>query len=118
MAPPLILFWALGCGSAPVVDTSSSTEDSTPVEPFDPYAAGLVGIARIGEARYPARCATCHGIDGGGNLGPPLATVVPGKTDLELYLIITEGRDGMPAIGVTPQEGVNLVAYLQDAFGV
>lgn len=108
--------WTLGCG-VPPTDSDPTIVDSTPPEPFDPYAAGLTGDKRAGEARYPTRCAACHGIDGEGGIGPPLTLVVPGKSDLELYRLITEGRAGMPAIAVTPQEGVHLVAYVQATFG-
>lgn len=84
---------------------------------FDPYAAGFVGDPVAGEARFRPRCAACHGEDGHGALGPDLRTRVPRHDDLALYRVFTEGRGGMPAIDVAPQEGVDLVAYLRLAFG-
>ena len=113
----LILLPLLLACQSPVVDTSTLTVDSSVPEPFDPYAAGLVGDPRAGQARFGPRCSSCHGANGGGALGPPLGVVVPGRTDLDLYRVITEGQDGMPAIDVTPQEGVHLVAWLQESFG-
>ena len=116
MQAALILL--LGACGSDAADTAHapSTIDSTPVALTDPFADGLVGDPRAGEARYPARCATCHGLNGEGNIGPALATVVPGLGDLELYRIITQGQEGMPAIAVSPQEGVHLVAYLQATY--
>lgn len=115
MPPALILLLAAGC--APPADSAATAIDSSPPAPFDPYAAGLQGDVRRGQGLFPSRCAACHGLDGGGRIGPDLGSVVGDHDDLGLYRVLTEGAGAMPAIDLAPQEGVDLVAYLRATFG-
>jgi mono/diheme cytochrome c family protein len=50
---------------------------------------------------YTARCAGCHGSDGGGGSGPRLAGKVAGDfPDIEDQIaFVSEGKGGMPAFG-------------------
>ena len=50
---------------------------------------------------FAARCAGCHGADGGGGTGPRLAGKVQDDfPDIEDQIVfVTKGRDGMPAFG-------------------
>ncbi len=51
---------------------------------------------------YERHCGTCHGLEGQGNIGPPLAdgAVVAAYPDIEDQIaIITDGRNQMPPFG-------------------
>ncbi len=72
-----------------------ANESSTPATPADPEAAAGADV-------YADNCASCHGGDGGGGVGPALAdgAVVAAFPDPEEQIqVIAEGRDGMPAFG-------------------
>jgi mono/diheme cytochrome c family protein len=75
---------------------------------------------------YGYDCAMCHGTDGAGkgelasqmkltlgDMGDP--ATLKEKTDAELYGIIRDGKDKMPAEGdrMSPQEGWSLIAYVR-----
>jgi mono/diheme cytochrome c family protein len=65
---------------------------------------------------YVSRCATCHGRDGGGGVGPALADgrVVERYPDIADHLeIVREGRNAMPAWEgeLTPEEIEAVVRY-------
>lgn len=117
----MIGLW-LACASpapAPAPTAPAPTADTGPSPPRDPWAEGLVGDPDRGAERFLPRCATCHGEDGRGGLGPDLARVVPLHDDRSLYAVLTEGLGGMPAIGFTDdQEVVDLIAWLRVAFPV
>lgn len=60
-------------------------------------------LATGGEV-FAARCASCHGADGGGGVGPQLGdgAVVAAYPDLaDEIAVITDGRGAMPAFGGT-----------------
>jgi len=62
-----------------------------------------------GAAVYADRCASCHGGDGGGGLGPQLSEgrVVENFPDVaDQIALVTDGQGGMPAFGsrLTPEE--------------
>lgn len=98
--------------SAPAVVQTADT-----AAPYDPWADGLVGDPERGAGAFELRCATCHGAEGQGGLGPSLAPVVPTYTDLELYVLVTEGDGAMPKIGFdSPQEAVDVIAFLRQSF--
>jgi mono/diheme cytochrome c family protein len=51
---------------------------------------------------FAANCATCHGSDGGGGVGPQLSdgkAVAAFPTVDDEVQFVTTGRDGMPAFG-------------------
>jgi cytochrome c oxidase subunit 2 len=54
-----------------------------------------------GAGVFAARCAGCHGVDGGGGTGPRLAGKVKDDfPDIEDQIVfVTKGRDGMPSFG-------------------
>lgn len=66
-------------------------------------AAGIDVPAEIDAASlYGARCASCHGGDGSGGIGPPLKTArivsrFPAPADQ--VAVVTDGRGGMPSFG-------------------
>jgi mono/diheme cytochrome c family protein len=74
-------------------------------------AGGVDGATVFGD-----NCATCHGGDGSGGIGPRLAggrvvTVYPDPADQ--IVVVTNGRAGMPAFGeqLTEEEIAAVVEY-------
>lgn len=62
-------------------------------------------------------CASCHGGDGTGGVGPSLYTVVPELTDGELVSVMVDGVGEMPAIALEGNEPADVRAYLRETFG-
>jgi cytochrome c551 len=85
-----------------------------------PPAGGAVA-AVDGAAIYRSNCASCHGSDGGGRLGPQLADRVveryPNAADQ--VLVVTVGVGGMPSFGdrLTPEEIAAVVEYTRTGLG-
>lgn len=55
------------------------------------------GASGSGESIYRTNCATCHGTDGGGGLGPELRGIADRLTREEHLEIVREGKGQMPA---------------------
>lgn len=76
------------------------------------------GDVEDGRVHYMASCARCHGVDGGGGEGPPLARgqLPRAPTDAALVRIVSNGIDGT-AMGATwwlsPGELEDLVRYVR-----
>ncbi|MDH5615259.1 MAG: c-type cytochrome [Acidimicrobiia bacterium] len=70
-----------------------------------------------GTQLYTDLCAACHGADGEGGAGPPLAALVLG--DDELSTLIAEGQGGMPGFAseLSAEDIDGLVEYVQTSFG-
>ena len=71
-------------------------------QPDDATPATAAGASPDGAAVYAASCASCHGADGGGNVGPALgggAVVEQYPDEADQVAVITEGRNGMPSFG-------------------
>jgi alcohol dehydrogenase (cytochrome c) len=70
-----------------------------------------------GRLVFASRCAGCHGSNGGGGeLGPPIVTRVPSRTDEELTAVIKQGLPaaGMPASpNLTDAESGDLIRFLR-----
>ena len=97
-----------------------------PVDSF-PDSSGLpvirVQIAR-GKTLYGVNCRACHGVDlRGGDLGGPnllRSQVALSDQDGELIVPIIEGSRqsmGMPAIGLSPEDGKAVAAYVRSVVG-
>jgi mono/diheme cytochrome c family protein len=71
--------------------------------------------ASPGQAIFATRCAGCHGSDGAGGFGPPLAGVVtsrfPNAADQEAF--VAKGSGAMPSFAgtLTPEQIAAVVAY-------
>ena len=83
-----------------------------------PYQDNAWGISE-GKRLYAAfNCAGCHGMNGGGAIGPALMDdkwIYGSKAD-QIYASISQGRpDGMPSFGghIPTQQIWQLVAYVQ-----
>jgi len=71
----------------------------TPAPPASPAAVQAAG-GIDGAALYQRNCAGCHGGDGSGGIGPPLAggrVVARFPDPAEQIAVVTDGRGGMPA---------------------
>ncbi len=79
---------------------------------------------KSGEAIFTAKCAACHGPDGGGIIGPNLtdSSWIHGNgTAADIYKVVHDGvpEKGMLAWGTTlkPNELIAVVAYVQSLAG-
>jgi cytochrome c oxidase cbb3-type subunit 3 len=87
-----------------------------------PYQENAWGMGE-GKRLYAAfNCAPCHGVNGGGAIGPALIDDkwIYGASADQIYATISQGRpDGMPSFGghVTTQQIWQLVAYVQAMSG-
>jgi cytochrome c oxidase cbb3-type subunit 3 len=87
-----------------------------------PYQGNAWGIGE-GKRLYSAfNCSGCHGINGGGSIGPALIDDkwIYGAGPDQIYSTISQGRpDGMPSFGghVQTQQIWQLVAYVQAMSG-
>jgi cytochrome c oxidase cbb3-type subunit 3 len=93
-----------------------------PAEVTSPYQNNAWGMGE-GKRLYAAyNCAPCHGVNGGGAIGPALIDDkwIYGARAEQIYATISQGRpDGMPSFGghVTTQQIWQLVAYVQSMSG-
>ena len=91
-------------------------------EVTSPYQNNAWGMGE-GKRLYAAyNCAPCHGVNGGGGIGPPLIDDkwIYGAGSDQVYATISQGRpDGMPSFGghITTQQIWQLVAYVQSMSG-
>ncbi len=82
---------------------------------------GEAAPASGGAQLYSANCAGCHGVDGGGGLGPALAgEVTTAFPDIEDQItLVSEGRGSMPAFGgdLSEEQLRQLVEYTRTDLG-
>ena len=90
-------------------------------EPDDGGGGGGAAAASTGASVYSAKCAVCHGADGGGGVGPQLAgRVVDRFPDAaDQVAVVTNGRAGMPSFKsqLTPEEIDQVVEYTRTGLG-
>lgn len=94
---------------------SGSVEAFVP-PPDESYPAAVV--AR-GEDIHGRTCATCHGRDGGGGVGPDIRQVWE-RLSYEQHLeVVTAGRNAMPAFGrsLSAEDIEAVVAYQRTGWG-
>jgi cytochrome c oxidase subunit 2 len=74
-----------------------------------------------GKGIYEANCATCHGVDGQGGVGPRLAGVLVDKyPNIEDQIaVVTNGKGAMPSWrgDLTPKEILKVVEYTRTELG-
>lgn len=83
----------------------------------DPYiqsVLSLSGDADRGQVIFQMNCASCHGINGDGQVGPSLRDVGDRKSRLGLIKQVISGKTPpMPQFQPTPQEMADLLEYLE-----
>jgi mono/diheme cytochrome c family protein len=82
----------------------------------EPSTGTAGGPTTPGATLFAANCASCHGADGGGGIGPQLAggAVTHDFPNLDDQVaFVTDGRGGMPAFGgrLTPAQIRQVVEY-------
>mgnify|MGYP001217433439 FL=1 len=87
-----------------VTDDEESSENEAEV-PYDPEQA---------EEIYTFSCASCHGNDLSGNVGPELQQVGNRLTEEEIKTIIIEGIGTMPPGRVTEAEAALVAKWLSE----
>jgi len=85
-----------------------------------PGAAG--GPVASGAQLFQASCASCHGANGEGGIGPKLAggvVITDFPYEPNQIAFVAKGRDGMPAFAGTlsPQELKQVVNYTRTSLG-
>jgi mono/diheme cytochrome c family protein len=74
-----------------------------------------------GASIYAASCATCHGNEGQGGVGPVLAGKVVDKFPdvADQIAVVTDGRGGMPSFGgkLTEEQIAQVVEYTRTDLG-
>ena len=74
--------------------------------------------SEVGRETFQGVCATCHGLSGQGDIGPPIAQSPILSDRNALSLLVRNGRNRMPAVGRTWSDGqLNaLIVYLKGRF--
>ena len=79
-------------------------------EPSAPSSSELVGDATSGAAVFASECASCHGENATGGVGPALRGA--GLDAATVAAVVESGRGVMPAGLVSGQEQADVVAYV------
>ncbi|MFN3529465.1 MAG: SirB2 family protein [Bacteroidia bacterium] len=89
-------------------------EATVPVDQFDPMSDSY-DILDHGQALYINNCAVCHGNDGALGAGGSKNLQLTLKDKQEMYTIIYEGKNGMPAFKgmLSSEEMMATVAYVK-----
>jgi mono/diheme cytochrome c family protein len=112
--PALLAVLLVGCGDdgGSVSSGDRVTDIANAIESDD--------LTLDGEDLYNSSCAMCHGADGQGGIGKPLAGVVADKyTVAEHVTIVLNGQASMPAFSTSldDDEIAAIVAYERTALG-
>ena len=87
----------------------------------EPGADNVADAGSPGAAIFASNCATCHGADGEGSLGPQLAGKVAAKFPdvADQIAVVTNGRNGMPSFegGLSKEQIQQVVEYTRTALG-
>jgi mono/diheme cytochrome c family protein len=92
---------------------------SVPPPEFDAWvSAQLRGGQDLGRQTYEGACAPCHGLNGQGLIGPPLAGSAVAADPQRVRTIVTQGGRVMPAVGQgwNEQQLRALVEFVQEEF--
>lgn len=111
-----MLIFLLACDAA-----EPDSGDTGAVYDRSPDVLTLTGDAANGESVFGGFCTSCHGYSGGGDIGPALADVVPGKTREHLVDVVLNGWDdsaqssrmsGLSASITSDQAVADVVEYM------
>jgi mono/diheme cytochrome c family protein len=83
----------------------------------DPYVEQVLsynGDAVRGEAIFQVNCASCHGINATGNVGPSLLAVSKHKSEVQIIQQVVSGKTPpMPKFQPSEQDMADLLSYLK-----
>lgn len=104
---------------ADVAGEAAAEVDDAGDEGGDNEDAGDAGGAIDGAVIYAGACASCHGADGGGGIGPALSggAAVEAFPDVaDQITIVSEGQGGMPNFdeSLSPEEIEAVVVYTRE----
>jgi cytochrome c oxidase subunit 2 len=70
----------------------------------------------LGMEEWDGVCAKCHGLEGQGGIGPPIAGAPTLTNEVALKALVENGRGEMPAVGSgwTNEQVASLAAYLKE----
>lgn len=108
----VVMLFTLSSGGGEAADTD---DDAVGLD-----AAATAALVETGRPIYTDRCATCHGIDGEGGVGPPLGGITDTYPDPDdQALVVAAGRGTMPGFAgeLTVAEIQAVVAYTRATFG-
>lgn len=74
------------------------------------------GTSGLGQETYAAACAKCHGIEGEGDIGPPLRNNALAADPKAVEQVVRQGRGQMPSVGPdwTDRQMDALTTYLEE----
>ena len=88
--------------------TSSPPTQGSPVDKLTPDDIAM------GKQLYAANCASCHGVDATGQLGPNLHGVVERRGEQGVFGIVRNGMGGMPpVVSINDQRVWQVIGYLR-----
>ena len=83
----------------------------------DPYIEQVLsyeGNVERGQAIFQINCASCHGINGNGNIGPSLLSVSNHKSKAQIIKQVVSGKTPpMPKFKPSEQDMADLLSYLK-----
>lgn len=83
-------------------------------DPYIQQVLALEGDASRGTEIFLMNCATCHGLQGKGEVGPSLQHVSSRKSEVGLIRQVVSGKTPpMPQFQPTPQDMADLLAFLE-----
>jgi len=95
-----------------------------PQDDFDEWyeseaQAQEAGRGDLGQETYAAACAKCHGMEGAGDIGPPLAGNALVNDPAALEEVVRNGRGAMPPVGRdwSERQMDALTSYLREELG-
>lgn len=104
---------ALGEGALPMraqgpPQNPPVTSEASPVDKLTPEDIAM------GKLLYAANCASCHGVDATGQLGPNLHGVVQRLGEQGVFGVIRNGRGGMPPVSsINDQRVWQVIGYVR-----
>lgn len=100
------------------VETVRVVREALPEARLERAVGPDLALASLGEQRYVALCSACHGLQGGGDVGPPLAGD-PRLADEQLVITtLLYGRGMMPAFSLHSDREIAAVAsYVRTSWG-
>ncbi len=82
-------------------------------DPYTERVLKLTGDSVQGHAIFQMNCATCHGLNADGKVGPSLKGVASRRSQISLIEQVTSGKTPpMPQFQPSPEEMADLLQYL------